>query len=131
MVDPISREVAAFIAGHVTSVAELELLLVIRNNPARAWSGADLAGELRVDPAWATRQLERFASSGFIARSDGEPPTYAFRPSGPGLERLLTEVATAYLLHRVRLIELIYAGPDPGIRAIADAFRLRKDRPSG
>lgn len=126
----VPREASRFVAEYITSVAQLELLLLLRTDPARIWSAASLAGELRVDAAWAQAQLQAMGDAGLLKCAS--PPTtgFQFGPARPEVEQALTAVAQAYLVNRVSVIELIYSKPSgENLRAFSDAFRLRKDPP--
>jgi hypothetical protein len=56
---------------------------------------------------------------------------YHFAPATSELEAGVVAVAQAYLTRRVAVIEMIYARPSDNLRAFSDAFRLRKEPPSG
>jgi hypothetical protein len=122
----------------------------MRTTPGRAWTPEALARELRVDRAWADAQLRAFAAARLVrpdpphdgagpAPADGrsgggggEGGAFVFAPATPDLERDVTAAAQAYLLHRVRVIEIIYAArPSAAVQSFADAFRLRRDPPHG
>lgn len=121
-----------FIADYIGSVAQLELLLLLRTASPRAWTVEGLARELRVEPKWARSQLIQFCDIGLVRldESSGET-TYAYNPIREELREQVTAVAQAYLLHRVSVIEAIYSKPPQSIRAFADAFKFRKEPPRG
>lgn len=123
--------VKEFLSERIASVAQLELLLLLRTSLPKRWTVGQLVDELRVETDWAGQQLEFFARVGLVTRDAQQPPTYCFEPSSPELERTVTQVAQEYLLHRVSLIEFIYSRPRDNLRAFADAFRLRKEPPRG
>jgi hypothetical protein len=121
--DSIARR---FIADHIASVAQLEALLLLRTNPRQTWTSAELARELRVEPDWAAAQLADLCDRGLLELQAGEPASFSYKPRTRPLEEAVTAVAQAYLVHRIRVIELIYAKPPGGLRAFSDAFLLRK-----
>jgi hypothetical protein len=126
----IPKEANRFIAEYITSVAQLELLLLLRTDQERAWTADHLARELRVDPAWAQLQLEAMAGTGLLKRGADPESGFQYGPGSPEVEHSLTVVAQAYIVNRVSIIELIYNKPGgENLRAFADAFRLRKDPP--
>jgi len=64
--DPgISEQVCALIVQRNDSVVQLELLLLLHAEPARAWTAAEVARQLRI--AWATGQLGELAARGLVA----------------------------------------------------------------
>jgi hypothetical protein len=146
----VPPEVASFLADNIDSVLELELLLLLRAEPARLWSAADLAQELKIDPAFAAAQLEKFrqrkllsaaaAAAAAAAADPAEPgveaagrtdqtiPAYRYAPESPALDAIVAAVAATYASHRVTMIGLIFSKPTSTLKTFADAFRIRKDK---
>ena len=127
----ISEEVKTFLAQHIESILELEVLLLLRADPQRSWTGAQLAKELKIDQTWANEQLARFASRGILARTDAPDPQYRYSPSDPQLDATVAAVADAYATHRVTIIGLVFSKPISNLKTFADAFRIRKDKTDG
>jgi hypothetical protein len=124
----IPPEAVRFIQRHVRSVAELDLLLLLRTDPQKEWTAEQLCRELRLDQSWCEATLSRQVSESLLQRTSDRQALYQYRPVAD-LDQAITAVAQAYLLHRVRVIELIYSRPKDNIRAIADAFRFAKEDP--
>jgi hypothetical protein len=121
-----------FITDHIGSVAQLELLLLLRTTSSRRWTVEGLSSELRVEPDWAHAQLILFCDIGLVRSDDSTAQnTFTYQPARDELRDAVTAVAQAYLLHRVSIIELIYSKPPQSIRAFADAFKFRKEPPRG
>lgn len=120
-------DVVRFIDDHVSSVAQLEILLLLV-----AQAGADVtpevaARELRMDPTWAATELRALVELGLIANGNGVGPTYRFAPARPEDERIVRRVIDAYAERRAAVVTLIYQKPSKTVRTFADAFRLRRD----
>ena len=127
----MSDIVRRFLSEFIGSVAELELLLLLRTSLPMCWTVPQLVAELRVDSDWATRQIDAFCKAGLAAGNDEQPAAYCYRPTTPHLEHAVAAVAQDYLLHRVSVIEYIYSRPNETLRVFAEAFRLRKEPPRG
>jgi len=127
----VDQQVAGFLVDHIDSVLELELLLFLRERGARHWTAAELAHELKVDPAWAGEQLAKFHARGLLARTDETGATYRYAPQSPQLDATVASVAAAYATHRVSIIGLIFSKPTSTLKTFADAFRIRKDKSDG
>jgi hypothetical protein len=125
-IDPIARR---FIIDSIKSVAQLDLLLLLRTNPQQGWTAEELARELRMDPGWTRMQLAAMAKSGILGSPRDD--CFIFKPASAQVEQAITATAQAYLLHRVSVIELIYNPEHQSLRDFADAFRLRKEEPDG
>ena len=48
--DVFSQHLAQFIADHIDSVVQLEIILLLHRNPGLRWTAQTLARELRVEP---------------------------------------------------------------------------------
>jgi hypothetical protein len=123
----IPPQVARFVQASITSIEEIELLVLLQAHPERSWLVAELARELGSTEASIAGRLAGFAALGITA---SEAAAFRYRPATPELDALLKEVVQAYRERRIALTTLIYARPDHPIRSFADAFRLRKDDPT-
>jgi predicted transcriptional regulator len=120
----IPEDVERFIAEHVHSVEQLEILLLLHRTRARAWSPDEIARELRIDAGSAASRLEDLRARGLVAANGS--PTYVYAPTSLEGDSVVTKLATTYSERRVAVINLIFSKPAANIRSFADAFRLRK-----
>jgi hypothetical protein len=125
----IREDVRRFLAQHIESVVQLEVLLLLHAHPDREFSPQQVASELRIDVAGAEEQLSRLCAAGLL--TCGSPPDvhYRFQPATPELADTATAVARAYTDRRVTMISLIYSKPVDKIKIFTDAFRLRREKP--
>lgn len=128
----LSEQVRGFIARHITSVVQLETLLLLEDAPAREWTADEVAAALRIDPTWASSQMEGLCQQG-LAERIGDAPRYRYAPHDDPTRQAVAALAQAYQERRVTVITLIFSKPpEPpktdGVRVFADAFRLRKDK---
>lgn len=124
MSSPINDELRNFIHAQIHSVEQLEVLLLLRRERSRLFTGDEVARELRVHPASASRWLEDLTTRRMVVR-EGE--RFQFGPQG-ALERDVNALAAAYADARVAVIQLIFSKPADALRSFADAFKL-KGRP--
>jgi hypothetical protein len=119
----IPKEVRQLIIEHISSIEQLEILLLLYREPARAWSADAVARELRIHTASAAARLADLRDRGFAA-ADGAA-AYRYRPGGAP-DGAVDGLARAYAERRVTVIELIFSKPLDNVRVFADAFRLKK-----
>lgn len=124
----IPDEVRAFVAQHIDSVEQLEVLLALRENAHRAFSPEEIAGELRIDPRSAAQRLKDLQAAGLVV-AEGDACRYA--PRTAELARRTDALAEMYRTHRVAIISLIFSRPTERIRSFADAFRIRRGEEDG
>ncbi len=127
----LSPQVRLFIDDFISSVAQLEVILFLHCSPERWWSAEALSQELRQDPTWLGRLLLELVSIGIVETMSDPSPVFRFRAKTEELNRTIATLAQEYIVHRVRMIEMIYSKPSKAIRAFADAFDLRKRNPNG
>lgn len=126
--DIIPDDVARLILERIDSVAQLEALLLLRNNPDTEWSAQSLAARLYISEEQTMTVLLSLRSRGFAVSNPADPSLYRYRPSSPDLKGMLDRLADIYAKHLVPVTNLIHSKPKSRIQEFADAFRLRKDK---
>lgn len=114
-----------FIREHIGSVWALELLLLMRRQPDRDWAAETLVAELRASSSLVGDNLARLQRAGLIISTDDRK--YRFAPAAPALAALCDELDQAYRQRPVQVINAIAAPPDK-LQALADAFRIKRDK---
>ncbi len=120
-----------FIAAHISSVEQLEVLLLLRCDADRWWPPEEVAGELSTPPDSVAHRLRDLRGHGLVAEErSGRDGTSRFRyqPATPELEGAVSTLAQVYARRRSSVISVIFADPDRSIRTFADAFRLSRPR---
>ena len=124
----IPEDIRRFVLTSIPSVPFLEALLLLRANPAEAWSRESLARRLYVREKTAEALLADLCTAGMAARC-APPDTDSFRyaPDGDGLRARIDELADLYSTHLVEVTLLIHSSVDRKAQQFADAFKWRKD----
>lgn len=134
MTSGLSAEVEKLIIDHISSVAQLEVLLLLYNSAQCAgggnaeWSALAVSKELRIDANSAAERLADLCSRGFIVSRGDKELHYHFYPKSSDLERAVYGLAKCYSEQRVSVINLIFSKPLDKIRTFADAFKLKGDK---
>jgi hypothetical protein len=124
--DQVPQNVRGFLHDQIDSVVQVEVLLMLYARPGRDFAAADVASELRIEPAGAEAQLASLRGRGILA--NGAAGAYRWAPRSAELEAAVAGLAREYAERRVTVIGLIYAKPSDQLRSFADAFRIRKDK---
>ncbi|HET7309848.1 MAG TPA: hypothetical protein VFJ17_00820 [Mycobacteriales bacterium] len=122
---PLPPRVVAFIRQHVDSLLQLESLLLIVESGRQPRSAADVSAEMYLPESSVAQWLDGYVDLGFCERVDD-----GYRvPDDAATYELLSEVGDTYVRRKVSVGRLVFGPPveDPKI-ALADAFRLRRDR---
>jgi hypothetical protein len=127
MTDDFPQELKQFIAQHVESLAQLEALLILRQDAQTPWKSADLCQRLYISPDMCEGILVDLIRRGFAERTAEGAVQY--RPPSDDADRLLADLAAIYQERRVAVITEIYSKPVNKVQTFADAFRLRKEEP--
>ena len=121
----VPAPVRRFIAGHIESVGQLEVLLLLRAAADKEWTTDEVARAVVTQPASAAGWLEQLRSDALLGHSDGR---YRYSPPGAEVERAIDDLAESYAKYRVAVIGLIFAKPSEQVRDFPEAFRLRRPR---
>lgn len=120
--EPVPDDVRDLILRHIDSVAQLEALLLLRAQPANAWTAASTASRLYAPEGEIVHALARLCADGFLVR---EQEMYRYECSVEKRERV-DRLAEAYSRHLIPVTNLIHAKPR-NIRRFSDAFKFRTD----
>ena len=120
----IAEPVRRLIAGHLESVAQLEVLLLVRAAPEKWWTPDEVARALVTRPPAALGFLQHLSATGLLER---EYERFRYAPPGK-LGGVVDELAACYATRRPTVVGLILAGPDEAASSLADAFLFRRRR---
>jgi predicted transcriptional regulator len=122
-VDP---ELRRFILMCIPSVPYLEALLLLRNEPERAWDVQTVARRLYIDQQRAGEVLQSLASAGFATGHPEEGGVrYVYGPEAPEMRSSVDALAAAYARDLRGVTNLVHSRADGRALRFADAFRLR------
>jgi hypothetical protein len=119
----LSEDVLRFIRTTIRSVWALELLLLLRRDPARAWNVEALIRELRGSAGIVAGAMTELEAAGLVAAADD---AFRYRPASPELDALVAATAAAYAEYPVAVTHAIFTAPSDKIRLFADAFRIKQ-----
>lgn len=125
--DALPAPVRQLLSRHIQSVEQLEVLLLLRSQPERAWTAAEVYDIIRSSQSSIAARLQAFASEGFLLAEKGPSATFRFAPKDENIRTAVDQTATAYETWRVRVIEAIFTPEVDPVQSFADAFKLRKD----
>lgn len=123
--NPISPHLRQFIANHIKSVEQLEILCLLADEPSRSWSVVETYRRILSTEKSVQEGLQHFVAHELFA---GEADSnFRFSPKSAELNAAAIELVKAYRERRVAVIEMIYRKPAESAQHFADAFRLRKE----
>lgn len=123
----LAPDLRRFVVTNIPSVPYLEAVLLLRADPARAWTSTDMAGRLYIALEDAQPLLHGVAQARIALRDAGDPPRFRYQPASAELAALLDRLAAHYAADVVTIATLIHGKTDKRARQFADAFRWRKD----
>jgi hypothetical protein len=127
MATDFPAEIEQFIGQHIESLAQLETLLLLRREPGRSWSCADLARQLYVTADVCTGIVTDLQRRGFLLLDAANVDLIRYRSAGPETDQLIDQLAELYQQRRVAVITQIYSKPVKKVQTFADAFRFRRE----
>lgn len=120
----LPQDLRRFILTSIPTVPYLEAVLLLRGEPGRNWSAAEVSRRLYLPDNRAAELLAALASAG-VASPEGSGFRYA--PSTQELVSMLDRLAAHYASDLVGVSDLIHSRVDKKAQQFADAFRIRKD----
>ena len=127
MSEAIPTELAQFIDQNVESLAQLEALLLLQNEPQRHWTVEALSKALYITTDTAAALLADLSTRGFATLVDNTSGEFAYRPASAASRELVERLGKLYGERRVAVITQIYSKPVNKVQTFADAFRLRRE----
>jgi hypothetical protein len=127
MAASIPIEVERFLVKYITSLEQLEVLLLVSALPDREWSQEDVYRVVMTTPPLVSQRLEEFVQAGFLTRS-GQPALYRYAPRSEDLAHQLANVGAFYKISRHKVVEFIYSNKREPISEFSEAFRLKREK---
>lgn len=121
----LPTDLVAFIQTRLGSVWALELMLTLMADSSRCWTAAEITRELRANETLIASLLERFQSSGLVARN--EDGAWQWHPANPEIGELAGRTAKAHGVTPFAVIQALADAPSRSLHDFANSFRLRKD----
>jgi hypothetical protein len=113
---PIPLHLRQFIRANVNSVEQLEILILLSDNPTRAWSVADVFRHVQSSEKSVLDCLEGFCAASLAYRTpDG---LYSFSSSDAELARTARALTRAYRERRTSVIVCIYENQRDSIKPL-------------
>ena len=123
----MSRGLRRFISRNVSSVAELELLLLFFRQPRRGWAPQELRHQLRSSSTSINTHLANLLRRGILQRDEND--RYSYRQDARH-DVWVQELSDEYAVRPIRIIDAIYSAPDAALSSFADAFRILPEEPN-
>lgn len=127
MADPLSDDVRRFIDAHISSVEQLEALILLKEDTSKEWSPQEVAKALYTSEESAAARLADLHKHGLVSEVRSDSKRYRLEPRSEQLAGGLETTLDAYAKRKVAVINQIFAGPSDDVQSFADAFRFRKD----
>ena len=124
----IPVEVDRFLLKYITSLEQLEVLLLVSALPDREWSAEDVYRVVMTTPPLVSQRLEEFVQAGFLICRSAEPVLYRYAPRTEELAHQLATVGAFYKVSRHKVVEFIYSQKQEPLAEFSEAFRLKRDK---
>ncbi len=125
MSDDFPADLRQFIIDHLNSVAELEVLLLLRTTPEKEWTAAEVGKSLYAATEVSAAQLANLHKCGFLKLQES---SYVYAPTTYEIKDYVDRLAEVYKARHVSVITLIYSKPVDKVQTFADAFKFRREK---
>jgi hypothetical protein len=118
--------VLEFVADHLRSLEELQLLMAVIHAPDRWWDAQTAARELVMPVKSARRALDHLGARNLLDIRITGDVRYQFRPGTTALRSAALACVAAYAADPQALVELLTKPAARPASDFADAFRIRR-----
>ncbi|WP_367870851.1 hypothetical protein [Luteolibacter sp. Populi] len=124
--EALPPDVRQLIFQHLSSVEELEILLLLTGEAGKAWTVETTYQRILSSRKSVEKGLEKFAAAGLVSKiPPPESPTYIFDRAAA--DTTFQELARCYRELPVRVIEAIYQKSRDSAQGFADAFKFKRE----
>jgi hypothetical protein len=113
-----------FAASLFKSVWALELLFVLKRDPARAWRREEMIRELRSSQVVVTEGLNNLLLVGLAI--EAEAGLYQYQPGSPALDEMVSALEKIYAVKPAAVVREIVTSPNRKLQILSDAFRFKE-----
>ncbi|HEX3442174.1 MAG TPA: hypothetical protein VHT93_17675 [Pseudolabrys sp.] len=113
-----------FAAVSLNSVWALELLLVLKRDPARTWDADEIIRELRSSQGVVAGALGNLIAARLAVRD--EAGCYRYQAGVDGLDEMVTAVEKLYVTKPAAVIRTIVTAPNRKLQILSNAFRFKE-----
>lgn len=105
----IPEEVKRFLGDYISSVSQLETLLLLHEKPEREWSVVAADRELRIGEHLVEKHLAELHQRELLTASTPQPFLYRYGPSSAEVDQAVRSLAVIYRERRVSLIGFMFS----------------------
>jgi hypothetical protein len=120
----LSVALRRFIRRNISSVEQLEILLLLFADSLRRWSVSEISLRLRSSEASVAKRLGDLEKRRLAVRD--EQGSFSYR-SDPRTDARMIELRDQYSVRQARIIDFIFSEPSDALSSFAEAFRLKED----
>ncbi|MGH8025079.1 MAG: hypothetical protein ACRED1_15930 [Limisphaerales bacterium] len=122
----LSEELRLFIKENITSLEQLEILLLLYQTPDRSWTIEEVFKVIQTNVHSVGERLGGLVSRGFLSAEGTDRLLFRFQPKSPDLARKISDLRKAYSLAKYKVIETIFSKPSDEAQTFADSFKLKR-----
>lgn len=125
----VPEPVRRFLSTHVSSIEQLEVLLLLRSTPDREWSVEEVNRALGSSLSSIQDRLALLADGGLVTHREVEGRrVYRYHPASDATAAVIDELANVYKERRLAVIQLVYARPESDAVHFAKAFKITRTK---
>ncbi|MGH6889204.1 MAG: hypothetical protein ACREHF_08420 [Rhizomicrobium sp.] len=117
-------ELLAFVRASISSVWELELLLLVYRSPERRWTPKEIDRELRASATVVNSALRRLRAAELVAESAREQ--FQYQRGSQRTHEMVHALDIAYRTNPISVVKVILGAPDTSLKVFSEAFRFKE-----
>lgn len=125
MAETLDHQLRRFISQHISSVEQLEILLLLAAEESKTWSVDEVFAVIQSNRQSIEARLKGMVETGFLELK--EASRFRYKPTNEERAASVRALEIAYKQSRVKVIEAIFSPIDPA-KTFADSFRIKKEK---
>lgn len=121
----VSERLRAFLEQRLSSLDQIEVVMLLRSDPDRSWTAPEVAAALGTAPEPAAMRLFLLASGGLLVFEPSAIPRYRYGGVDAETGSMLQELSEVLAVNREAVLAALHSPRDP-LRSFSDAFKLKK-----
>jgi hypothetical protein len=126
MGNELSNGLRDFIKQYITSLEQLEILLLLHQEATRSWSVEEVFKVTQTNLASVAERLKSLAASGFLIAEGNPGSVFRFHSASAELAQRVSELQNAYAFSKYKVVEVIFSAPHSQAQKFADSFKFKR-----
>ncbi len=124
----IPKDIQRFLVDHIDSIAELEVMLFLREHHDRSWLCRSVADQMYSSEDVTSGLVVKLTKKGILTSDGMSPASFRYKPRNQNTARIINQLAEVYAKHLVLVTNLVHKKSRRNMTGSAKAFKLKRKK---